>query len=113
MSDANKLTPGELTMRFESLGSNCEFGLVQRNFGAEPLSLLRWSNLTPTSLCAMLETRFDDVGNPENSFVQIHGDEYLTGDSRYFSMHSSHESGSIYTRRGIREIRYANALPQE
>ena len=88
MSDANKPTPGELTMRFESLGSNCEFGLVQRNFGAEPLSLLRWSNLTPTSLCAMLETRFDDVGNPENSFVQMHGDEYLTGDSRYFSMHS-------------------------
>lgn len=29
--------------RCEGLGRNCEFGLVQRNLGLEPLSLLRWS----------------------------------------------------------------------
>ena len=30
---------------FESLGDNCEFGLVQRRCGAEPLGLLRFANL--------------------------------------------------------------------
>jgi hypothetical protein len=32
---------------FENLGGNCEFGLVQRHFGAEPLSLLRWTATPP------------------------------------------------------------------
>ena len=33
----------EMLLEFESLGDNCEFGLVQRHFGAEPISLLRFA----------------------------------------------------------------------
>ena len=35
-----------LLLRFESLGADCEFGLVQRRYGAEPLGLLRWNKDT-------------------------------------------------------------------
>src|SRR5215471_8231464 len=34
---------GDIAARCESLGRNCEFGLVQRNLGLEPISLLRWA----------------------------------------------------------------------
>src|SRR5436305_104536 len=33
----------DLATRFESLGDNCEFGILQRLEGAEPLGLLRWA----------------------------------------------------------------------
>ncbi len=34
----------EIMMDFESLGDNCEFGLVQRQAGAEPIGLLRFAS---------------------------------------------------------------------
>jgi hypothetical protein len=36
----------ELMLAFESLGDNCEFGLVQRRLGVEPISLLRFAGIT-------------------------------------------------------------------
>jgi hypothetical protein len=56
----------DLVMRFESLGQNCEFGLVQRRFGAEPLGLLRWTFVEPRTLGRMLETRFAGLGEPDH-----------------------------------------------
>jgi hypothetical protein len=35
----------DIMMRFQSLGDNCEFGLLQRWSGAEPLDLLRFAGL--------------------------------------------------------------------
>jgi hypothetical protein len=43
------LPPAQLMLRFEALGQNCEFGVVQRHYGAEPLGLLRFSS-TPLHL---------------------------------------------------------------
>jgi tetratricopeptide (TPR) repeat protein len=60
----------ELVMQFESLGQNCEFGLVQRRFGAEPLGLLRWAFVPPVHLAHLLETRFAGFGEPDNVTVQ-------------------------------------------
>ena len=42
-----------IVTQFESLGGTghgCEFGLFQRHFGAEPLGLLRWADLSPELL---------------------------------------------------------------
>jgi len=39
MSDSDTV----LVTQFESLGDNCEFGFVQRHYGAEPSGLLRWA----------------------------------------------------------------------
>jgi tetratricopeptide (TPR) repeat protein len=80
-----------LFMCFESLGGTlpgCEFGVVQRRMGAEPLGLLRWTNMPPECLAAALEARLAGVGDPENTeLVTQRGDEYMTGDRR-FNMHT-------------------------
>jgi hypothetical protein len=84
-------SPRKLLMQFESLGGSghgCEFGLLQREFGAEPLGLLRWADLAPHLLAEALETEFDGVGLPENTILFVPETagrpEYWTRDSRYW-----------------------------
>jgi hypothetical protein len=77
-------------MDFESLGGSghgCEFGVFQREFGAEPLGLLRWADLAPHLLAEALEREFEGVGLAENTVLFVpSGDrpEYWTRDSRYW-----------------------------
>ena len=49
LRERTNLGRGELVKEFESLGDNCEFGLFQRSYDAEPLGLFRFStvNLPP------------------------------------------------------------------
>ncbi len=60
----------ELMLSFDSLGDNCEFGLVQRHAGVEPLGLLRFNgfHVPPQfrleKLVAALRNRFDGLGAP-------------------------------------------------
>jgi tetratricopeptide (TPR) repeat protein len=85
-----------IMLRFESLGGTlhgCEFGLVQRDFGVEPLGLLRWTEMGPDNLIAALEAEFEGVGLPENTELGVHhtqdGPEYFTRDKRFMmSMHT-------------------------
>jgi tetratricopeptide (TPR) repeat protein len=91
-----QMTERELVMQFESLGGallGCEFGIFQRRFGAEPLGLLRWTEIRPDELIKALEARFSGVGLPENTELQTRstdkGLEYLTSDKNYYmSMHT-------------------------
>jgi tetratricopeptide (TPR) repeat protein len=76
---------------FESLGENCEFGFVQRNFGSEPLGLLRWAGISYDQLLTALDTDFAGVGDPEFTVLKLNANnhEYYTEDTRYYlSMHS-------------------------
>jgi tetratricopeptide (TPR) repeat protein len=73
----------ELLMQFESIGDTCEFGMVQRRFGADPISLLRWTNTLPDQLVTALDSRFAGVGEAKFTRVQADGGEYTTMDSRY------------------------------
>lgn len=69
-----------IMMSFESLGGarfGCEFGGVQRAFGAEPLGLLRWVDIAPDDIINALEQRFAGVGQPEG--IEIF--TYRTGDN--------------------------------
>ena len=56
-------TPGdaELVASFESLGTNCELGFVQRMAGAEPLGLMRFAGLPPDKLIQGLEEGFERI----------------------------------------------------
>ncbi len=53
----------ELVACFESLGNDCEFGDVQRHFGAEPLGLFRWSNPLPEAILRALKNNLSDLGD--------------------------------------------------
>ena len=80
--EAAEIEPRALFMSFESLGYNCEFGIVQRHFGAEPLSLLRWTATEPDVLADALNDQLDGVGLPENTRIVLDSD-YRTKDTRY------------------------------
>ena len=74
---------GQLLRNFESLGRNCEFGLVQRRFKVEPLDLLRWSSVGHRQLIAALNAKFEGFGTPDQSEILINRGEYWIRDSRY------------------------------
>lgn len=75
----------ELMLRFESIGENCEFGLVQRRCGAEPLGLFRFASAPLPKLLAGLGARFEGLSHPDNLDVQLspNGREYLVTDRKF------------------------------
>jgi predicted Zn-dependent protease len=81
----SEVTASELMMNFESLGDNCEFGFVQRFHGAEPLGLLRFSTMPYDLLMSALENRFEGVGDPENTILEVDElhQEFMISDKRY------------------------------
>lgn len=83
VASAMALSDHDLVLQFEALGNACEFGVVQREFGAEPLGLLRWSGITPANLKAALLERFQGIGEPEHTKLHVVGTEYVASDARY------------------------------
>lgn len=81
------IDPARFILSFESLGNNCEFGLVQRACGAEPfLSLLRFAGMELPTLCRALDLGMRDFGDPAN--VEIRPDdkprpEFVVHENRY------------------------------
>jgi len=76
--------PSQLMQAFENIGDNCEFGLVQRAFGAEPLGLLRFAGLrTPGRLIRMLEEDFRGLGEPGSLDAVPIGEEFWIRDRIY------------------------------
>lgn len=82
-SDADISAAHNLAGRFESLGSNCEFGFVQRELGHERPSLLRFAGLPLHKLLRGLRTSFDDLASPARLRLRDHRDEYLGFDDVY------------------------------
>ena len=81
----------DLFMRFESLGENCEFGYVQRHFGAEPIGLLRWAGIDFETLLKGLDCGFEGVGSRETTEMKLNpsNHEYYTTDKVYgLNMHT-------------------------
>jgi hypothetical protein len=78
----------DLVSRFESLGDNCEFGILQRCAGAETPSLFRFNFTQIDRLIAGLDNRFADLAMPGH--VRLDWDnEWMVKESRYgFSYHT-------------------------
>jgi len=90
----------DLMAYFEGLGHNCEFGLMQRNVGAEPLGLLRFAGLTPHVLLRGLDMAFEGIEEPSRLRVftekELPGEEYLVRDDRYsVQFHTNFFEGQI------------------
>jgi len=77
----------DLLLAFESLGDNCEFGLVQRAGGAEPLGLLRFAAIYQPfeqkleRLVTALDCGFEGLGAPGTITFSLFGDP---GEREYF-----------------------------
>ena len=67
---------GSLFDDFQSLGSNCEFGIVQRHFGCETLGLFRFSSTPLTGLLPFLEADSDPFLPADALEITTAGVEY-------------------------------------
>lgn len=72
-----------LMERFCSLGDNCEFGIAQRAFGAEPADLLRWAAISPPTLIRLLEARCVGLADPGALRLSVNGPFYWVENPHY------------------------------
>lgn len=80
---AAELSDYDLALQFESLGDNCELGLVQRQAGAEPLGLLRFSGTPLRNLLRGMNARFANIADPAFIRVHVENGEYMVKLLRY------------------------------
>jgi hypothetical protein len=97
---ATGLALATLAEGFESLGHDCEFGLAQRQMGAERLGLLRFAGISPHTLLLGLDAGFDGIDAPDNVRVFTHDTgpdaEFMLRDSRYgIVLHTQHTPQTI------------------
>ena len=89
-----------LALSFEGLGDHCEFGIVQRRLGADPIGLFRFAAISAGDLTGLLKTRFAELGDPEQTELGLtKSDEYLVNDRRgLYYMHTFVQKGSADAR---------------
>ena len=67
-----------LVMEFESIGDNCEFGLMQRTVGIERMGLLRYAGvLDVLQLADLLDRRFAGFGEGDDLQISTFGPEWI------------------------------------
>jgi hypothetical protein len=98
-ADQNRVTMLEdrdLVLQFESIGDNCELGLVQRQAGAEPLGLLRFAGAPLRNLLRGLNARFANIGNPDHIRIVAEHGEYMVKLTKYdFTFHAHVKIGDM------------------
>jgi hypothetical protein len=93
-----------LMMRFESLGDNSEFGLMQRSIGSERLGLFRYaSTLRLPPLVEGLQTRFEDFATPGDLQFHLLGGEWMAVSQHYGFEFHTHRYAEQFTEDRIRE----------
>lgn len=91
----NRLGDRDLALQFESLGDNCELGLVQRRMGAEPLGLFRFAGAPLRHLLHAMEARFAGMAEPEHVRLQPEHGEYMIRLTKYdFIYHADVKIGA-------------------
>ncbi len=90
LHDLAAAADARLMDQFESLGDNCEFGLVQRHFHIEPISMMRWVSTDRERLLAGLHSRFKGFGDPAHATLEWKDEppEYKLRDARFMSSHT-------------------------
>ncbi len=102
----------DLAMMFESIGENCEFGLVQRRCGAEPLGLFRFSSTPLPKLLNALKAKFNGLGKAARSIevqVSATGKEYMVLDKCFgFLFHAwvmvGEQEPAVIAKRELRRL---------
>jgi len=105
-----------LSLHCQSIGDNCEFGLVPRNAGAEPLGLLRFAGVPVRHLIRALEHRFEGNAEPRHLHVQFEHHECMLRLARYdvlyhaFALEGDLDPAEPH-QRAVRRIAYPNPTP--
>ena len=96
-----------LVMGFESIGDNCEFGLVQRHVGLERMSLFRYAGIMdPHRLAHALRTRFAGFAEGDDLVITTFGPEWICDvRSASLNLHTGRIQGLITRERIEREER--------
>ncbi len=81
------LPPDQFALNFESLGHNCQFGFVQRRWGASPIGLLRCNATTLPALLDGIETAFAAADDPKQVELKI----FHTPRAEYFVTHPRYQ----------------------
>lgn len=90
------MDPKELVSRFESLGDNCEFGVVQRYMGIEPLGLFRWNSTPLPALLAVLDAELENIDPERIEFFTEKNGEYMVRVPPWsFQYHTHQKQGSV------------------
>jgi hypothetical protein len=74
---APALDDRDLFLAFESIGDNCELGMLQRRVGVEPLGLLRFAGAPLRDLIRALNTRFAGIADPARIRIEPENGEYM------------------------------------
>jgi hypothetical protein len=82
-----------LLQLFESLGENCDFGVVQRAIGLEPVGLFRFGACNAADIIMLLRTRFERLGDAQDLWLEV------VGPQREYWLKSHHCSYSSHTDR--------------
>lgn len=77
------LTAQDFMYRFESLGENCEFGIVQRRCGAEPLGPFRFAIASADNLARALEAEMADLLDERLMEVKLSDGRYVVHNPKY------------------------------
>lgn len=80
---ADVMDARDLALQFESIGDNCELGLVQRRAGVEPLGLLRFAGAPIRNIIRALHNRFDRLDDPQQVRIQVENGEYMVKLQKY------------------------------
>lgn len=79
----------DLLGEFESLGDNCEFGVIHRAAGAKGKGLFQWAGMPIANLIPALHNGFAGFDDPSNYKIAFHGQEYMVYMGRFaFRMHT-------------------------
>jgi len=106
-----ELAERELVLQFESLGDNCELGLVQRKVGAEPLGMFRFAGAPLGHLLHAMHARFEGMADPAHIQVQPENGEYMIKLTKYdFIYHADvkvgHADPEVLHRQQTRTVRF-------
>src|SRR5271168_2182431 len=89
-SAATVLDDRDVVLQFESIGDNCELGLVQRQAGAEPLGLLRFAGAPLRNLLRGLNARFANIADPNHVRINAEHGEYMVKLTKYVFTYHAH-----------------------
>jgi hypothetical protein len=107
--------PGLLQL-FESLGENCDLGVVQRAVGLEPFGLFRFAACDATGIAALLRARFEPLYVPGDLWLDVVGADreyWLKSKSSRFEAHTNRyadrDAATVVLRGEIEKMRYLTA----